>query len=372
MNRPSVSIAMFAAVILCSLAQATPASAAPPMYRLTELGNNLAANQSLFSTGFNNLGEIAFTLSTGSTSQAHVWRNGHMTPLSGLSNLCGPNSNSASEGMNNLGEIVVAVYNSNDTCFNNYIWHTGTVTPITGTLPPGYTEINADGLNDRAQVIGTVIAPSPDGFGTESQFVWQNGQFTLLPPLPNGNMYYPGGATAFSINDFGVIAGTSGIAPGYFQGVIWIDARIYDIGSCPGIPQSGAGSINNLGMVTGSCQNGDTWTPFVWEAGKFTILPIPPNLPQSATAGGLNDLGQIVGEQYPGNNAFGEGVALLWENGNVYDLNTLISPNDPLKPYTTLLSADTINIQGQILAAGVDSRIPNSPFPVTYLLTPVN
>ena len=117
---------------------------------------------------------------------------------------------------------------------------------------------------------------------------------------------------------------------------------------------------------------GDDFTPYVWQAGKFTILPIPPSLPQSGVAAGINDLGQIVGEQYPDISTFGPGAALLWEHGNVYDLNTLIAPTDPLKPYARLLAASAINIRGQILVQGLDSRISTPNFPVTYLLTPVN
>jgi len=38
------------------------------------------------------------------------------------------------------------------------------------------------------------------------------------------------------------------------------------------------------------------------------------------------------------------------------DLNKLIDPTDPLKPYITLTSGDFINDRSDILAEGIDSR----------------
>lgn len=64
-------------------------------------------------------------------------------------------------------------------------------------------------------------------------------------------------------------------------------------------------------------------------------------------------------------------AALLWQDGAVYDLNTLIAPDDPLKPYALLLPGSGINLHGQIAVTGQDSRIPGNPF-ITFLLTPVN
>jgi uncharacterized membrane protein len=299
-------------------------------------------------------------------------RNGRLIPLGGLSPVCGANSSFATAGINNLGEILVAIYSPGGACYENFIWRQGTLINLGGPPPGGYTMVAAGQLNDRDQVIGTLFGTTPDGLSLESQFVWKNGKYTLLPPLPNGNMYYPGGATASSINDFGVIAGSSGTAAG-FRGVVWHNAIATDMGTCPGLPNSGASALNDLGMVVGACQpNGDSFVPFVWQDGKFTILPLPANgLPPSAIAGSINDLGQIVGEQYPNATFNGPGGALLWQDRSIYDLNTLIAPNDPLKPYTALLTANFINIQGQILATGQDSRVPGN-LSIYYLLTPVN
>lgn len=370
MNRSSVSIIMFAATLLSS---SGVAQAAPPTYRLTEFGADDSASKATYVTGVNALGEIAVTVydNGNGTSQAYLWRSGTLTSLSGISNLCGPNSNSSSAGINNFGHVGVSVYSSDFTCFKNYIWNQGKVTFV-GPGPTGYTVESVSGPNDRDEVIGSLAGTNPDGSGFQVQYSWQNGKFTILPPLPNGNMYYPGGATATGLNDFGVIAGSSGTAGG-FRGVIWVNSKAIDMGTCPGIPNSAAGMINNLGMVVGSCQvNGDTFVPFVWQAGTFTTLPIPNNgQPQSGSALGINDLGQIVGYQYPNSAGTGPATALLWERGAVYDVNTLIAPNDPLKPYAVLLAAEEVTLGGQIVAMGQDTRIPNNSS-VFYVLTPEN
>ncbi len=50
--------------------------------------------------------------------------------------------------------------------------------------------------------------------------------------------------------------------------------------------------------------------------------------------------------------------AFLWRNDGtkIQDLNKLIDPTDPLKPYVTLTSGDFINDSGDIVAEGTDSR----------------
>jgi probable HAF family extracellular repeat protein len=59
--------------------------------------------------------------------------------------------------------------------------------------------------------------------------------------------------------------------------------------------------------------------------------------------------------------------AFLWstDGRRLQDLNTLIDPLDPLKPYVTLTSGDHINVSGDIVATGTDSRTGKSDL---YLL----
>ncbi len=69
-----------------------------------------------------------------------------------------------------------------------------------------------------------------------------------------------------------------------------------------------------------------------------------PGIPGSL-ANGINNKGQVVGfsDDFNGNT-----VALLWRNGVMTDLNTVIPPNSPL----FLLEALSINDRGQIAGFG--------------------
>ena len=60
--------------------------------------------------------------------------------------------------------------------------------------------------------------------------------------------------------------------------------------------------------------------------------------------------------------------AFLWIDGSLHDLNDLVDPADPLKPFVTLRSAGDINDRGQILADGSDNRSTGRR---VYILTPV-
>ena len=68
-----------------------------------------------------------------------------------------------------------------------------------------------------------------------------------------------------------------------------------------------------------------------------------------AFGGGVNDYGQVVGNETDTNGK--DLIAVLWSGGHGYDLNTLIAPN-PLQ----MVSADYITNQGDIVGHGV---LPN-------------
>jgi uncharacterized membrane protein len=367
MNRSLASMAMFVAALL----SAPFASAAPPSYRLTEFGFNDPPGSTTYISGLADTGEVALTVYGSTTVQSYLWFNGVTTRFSGADTACGPNANVLIAGFSRLGHISLNVYNADGSCNKNAVWVQGKLTYI-GAPPAPYTTVGVGAINDRDQVIGSLFSQTiVNGNSLESQFVWQNGQYTLLPPLPNGEMYYPGGATALSINDLGVISGNSGTAGG-FRGVVWINDQPIDMGTCPGFPESSGGIINNLGMVTGACESlQQTYTPIVWQFGHFNILPLPASGYQSGLAGGINDFGEIAGVQYAAPGSTSPSTALLWLQGTVYNLNTLIAPDDPLKPYVTLVYGGAVNALGQVTASGVDSRLPAGST-VQLLLTPTH
>src|SRR5262249_5340857 len=88
---------------------------------------------------------------------------------------------------------------------------------------------------------------------------------------------------------------------------------------------------------------------FLWQHGTMTDLGTLPGRPTSL-ANAINNTGQVVGfSQDPdGNNT----VAVLWQNGVMANLNTLIPPGS----HFFLQEALGINNRGQIIGTGV---LPN-------------
>ena len=360
--RTSVSITLIAASLLAS--QLT--SAAPPThYRLAEFGADDSETRFTSVNGVNDLGDATVSIFDTSSGQAYVWHEGQLLPITGQDSVCGAGSSSSAGGLNDRGQVVVGVSNSNG-CVQSVVWQGGKVIQVVGPPPPGYTFVAAGGLNDFGRVIGTVFGNN----GVDTEFVWHNGRFTLLPVLPGGATGGPGGGEAAGINELGVVVGTSGSTDG-LRAVLWRNGAVQNLGVCPGFGNSGAGGINNLGEIVGGCQNNE-FAPFIWRNGQLTVLPLPATGSRSVLASGINDFGQIVGAQEPsGGDPSDAGAALLWQGGVVYDLNTLIAPDDPLKPYVKLLQAGEITNTGFILANGEDSRVPNN-FAIQFVLTPVH
>ena len=381
MNRSMASCILLIAAV--RFAAGAALGAAPPTYHMTEFGGDDSPTKFTTVTGPNDLGEMLITVYGVSSSQAYLSIDGTMKPVSslkGFSGICAPDPSYEGGALNDVGDFIVTVVNSAG-CNEALLWHKGTVQLI-GPPPYPYNSLGAGSLNNRDEVVGSLFSnlTDPNGNSLESQFLWQNGRITLLPTFPGAESTYPGGATAASINDLGVIAGTSGSVNGA-HAVLWRNngTTIVDLGVCPNFLYSGAGTLNDLGFVTGSCQvtqvDGvymNLFAPAVWHNEQLTVLPLPATGAPSALAAGINILlHQVVGAQQPGNGQAGDaGTALLWQDNIPYDLNTLIAPDDPLKPYVKLLQAGGITRRGQIMAIGEDSRVPNNQG-VEFLLTPV-
>lgn len=362
--RTSVSAALCAAA-LCS---STLTVAAPPTtYRVTEFGGDDTATQVTFLGGINNLGAVTLTVINYSagTSRGFVWQAGQLTPLSIPDSACGAGADAQAYGINDLGQVAGFITGANG-CVQSVLWQGGKVVQVIGPPPPGYATVDVGTLNDFDLVAGTAWGIQSS---VQTSFLWQNGKFTLLPGLPGSDPGGPGGTQIGGINQLGVAVGTSGSTTGQ-QAVVWRNGSVTSLGVCPGAFNSYASSINTLGVIVGTCAT-YTFSPVIWQNGQLSPLPIPANGPQSAEPATINDFGQIVGASYPtGGELDDAGAALLWQGGTVYDLNTLIAPNDPLKPYIKLLRAGVITDTGIILAGGEDSRVPNNES-IGFMLTPV-
>jgi probable HAF family extracellular repeat protein len=225
-----------------------------------------------------------------------------------------------------------------------------------GTL--GGPDALATGITDRGQIFGasyTSYIPNPitlippfDGF------VYENGQMTDIPNTFGGAQFDP-----FWVNNRGQLTGTASL-PGetMFHPFLWDNGTLTDLGTLGG--DSGEGDfINEAGQIVGqSTFAGDQiYHGFLWYRGVLTDLGTFAG-DSCSNANSINLRGQIVGQS---GICFVTTRAVLWENGQIFDLNTLVASGPSLR----LFSANDINERGEIAGVGVS----NGEFHVV-LLTP--
>src|SRR5260370_37626265 len=160
----------------------------------------------------------------------------------------------------------------------------------------GVTSATPDAINNNGHVVGI---SNLAGDQTWHPFLWSNGVLKDLGT--NGGSF----GEARWINDGGHAAGWATL-PGDFvvHATLWKEGKIVDLGATADLPCSYANGINNLGQVLGAVQH-------------------CPNV--------------IAGRE-----------ALLWEEGDLVNLNTLI----PLGSEIVLIQAIHANDRGGIVAEG--------------------
>lgn len=322
---------------------ATSALAAPQVrYRLKVITSSpLVGGLSL--TGMNNRGEVVGTRHAPDGQFAFVWRDGQFVDLRSRIN---PAANTIEgTGINDRSQIVGFYVDPNTSVFHGFLLDRRQVIDVQG--PPTAEAVFLGSINDREQVFGSFY----DAEFNEGWFINDEGSVQVLDP-------------SFNPTDINVSGALSGIQ---FLGAerraaIWEDGVITPIAPSP----SSASDINDRGQVVGSLTDSGV-RPFVWERGDLSLLPLLANQTRSA-AGEINNSGRIVGQTEFGQPGSTVRVATVWDNGQVADLNTLIHPDDPLRAFVTLETADMINDRGEIVAVGRDSRVG---FLQIYFLEPV-
>lgn len=317
-------------ILMCSLF-AGHAAAEVGAYSVTDLGT-LGGNGTAQAFAINEAGQVVGYATTASLKyHAFLWDNGVMTDLGTLPT----GSTSRAFGLNDNSQVVGFAFDGSAAggAHNHaFLWENGVMTDL---FPePAHSVANA--INDAGQVVGQYNLNRP--------FIWQNGGFIELGSFGGGNSW----GYALDINNAGQVVGSSPVNNGS-EGLsqhafLWEGGVMIDLGALPGLPDSRAHAINELGQVVGfsSFFDPDTtdeiFESFLWEDGVMIDLGVPGDLNR---AHDINDSGQIVGWSSSG--------AYIYEDGVVTNLNTLL----PAGSGVSISVATGINNAGQIVGYGL-------------------
>ncbi len=162
---------------------------------------------------------------------------------------------------------------------------------------------------------------------------------------------FGGNTIAKAVNAAGQVAGSSFLVSGDNHAFLWQNGVISDIGTLGGTTSVG-NDINDLGMIVGNSQLAESTDAqlvahaYVWQSGIMTDLGTLGGTFSSAS--GINNHGQIVGYAMLADGATTHGV--VWENGAIYDLNSLVPANSGWQ--FNGLTTFAINDNGQIVGQG--------------------
>ena len=357
-------------------------------YLVTDLGP--VGNQPGQPTAVNHQGVVAgVVVSADRLAHAEVWYKGWQYDLS-KPGLGGPNSfaHIANETGQVVGQTETTTLDPHNEDFCGYkalglatqgntcvlfLWQDGVMTQL-ATL--GGNNGVAWFINNRSQVVGWAETNQPDPTCPSplvTQFkpvLWSIGSVQALP-LAKGD----GDGVALSINDHGQAVGASGacttfnMISGYqlqpLHALLWQNGVATDLGNLGGsghLLGNTAISINNQGQVVGNSDvTGDKGShAFLWtkDKGMQDLGTLPGDA--ISTGIGINDSGVMVGVSADANfNPRG----VIWQNGVMTDLNTLVSKSSPL----FILTACSVNASGEIIGIAVDKATGEAH---GYLATP--
>jgi probable HAF family extracellular repeat protein len=172
---------------------------------------------------------------------------------------------------------------------------------------------------------------------------------------------------AFGINNQGQAVGYSGTCIAANYAVLWENGTATPLPDL-GTPGAIAYAINGHNQIVGQAVNSEgTALAAIWENNTVTSLGIllPGDVASFATS--INNRGQAVGSSFDSTPSWSHG--LLWQNGRMYDLNTLF----PASSNLYVISASNINESGQIAGMAVEMAGQNAGNVVhAFLATPVN
>jgi probable HAF family extracellular repeat protein len=356
-------------------------------YTVTDLGT-LPSGHFSQATLNNSSGLITGASSVADGSQhAVIWAGGQILDISDPG-LGGPNSYALgiTPGGRAAGVAESSVIDPNNENFCAYFtgfeclpfaWQAGKMIPL-----PLLGGNNGQGgpVNNRGEVVGVAetgtVDPDCPGTiaanGTGPQVlhflpvVWEPGTNQARPlSLPPGDTV----GEATWLNNSGQAVGTTGTCnntypPPFLAGphaVLWDkDGSVHDLGNLGGTANpaiAGVGNvafaINDAGQVTGlsALPGSQVVHAFLWSRQTGVIQDLG-TYPGDVNSGGLaiNRTGDVVGGSLDGPPPLGNARAVIWHNGQITDLNSVVSADTSMY----LLTAFGINDAGQIVGFGLD------------------
>ncbi len=230
------------------------------------------------------------------------------------------------------------------------------------SLPPLYGGNNsaAYGANNFGQIVGASETAALENNSNCAQEVlatqgalWQPLRYkhaTALPPVAGDT-----DSSAYAIDDHGDAAGASGSCIDFppnadeLHPVLWRNGKTVALPTLGGTLDNAVNAINERGEMAGqsALTGNSTVHAAFWRSPRvITDLGTFPGDSYSLLFG-INDEGQVVG----GSGSQTQQRAALWQNGVVYDLNTLIPPTARYH----LLVAISISDDGIIAGGAYDA-----------------
>src|SRR5215470_6183962 len=371
-----------ATIVLACLGNAV----AQTSYKITDLGTNNNKDNFSMAMGLNNHGwtenmdgfvnppinNLGTTVSRG---RAVINRDGRNIDLGTLGKPDSGNSWINWGGINDRGEAVgmsetadldpngedICGFGTHLTCVP-FLWRTGHMSALPTV---GGNNGQASAINNRGEVVGFAETANADPTcppaPTTSPVLWEKGHAQPLPLVgtdPDG--------FAFGINDQGQAVGYSGSCIAATHAVTWKNNTVIVLKDLGGTRSNAAYVINNLGQIAGRVRSADGthYVAALWQPdGTLTNHePLPGDFAAFAT--GINNLGQVVGNDFDSNFNWSHGF--IWQNGVMTDINALIPADSNL----SVISASNINERGQISGMAMVQSGPNTGEIHAYLATP--